>query len=256
MCIRDSLDTAFAGDPGTFVAMDAGSGVRVATPGADVRRSPASTFKIPHTLRALDLGVISDTAARLGYDTAAYPRADWWPATWQPGMTIGAAFRASAVPVYRQIGAEIGRGRAEAGLTAFGYGNRTVGPDTTDADADVYWLDGSLRISPDEQVAFLARLWARVRGTGTLPVSPEAARAVRSFMRLDSAAVPEGGKAVLFGKTGWQNTPGDKAAWLVGVVERSGRAYPYAFVLDRDPAAPRERQERALALLRAAGVWP
>lgn len=250
------LDSAFADDPGAFVVMDAGSGVRLATSGADARRSAASTFKIPHTVRALDLGIVADTSSHLNYDTLAYPRAAWWPATWRPGMTIGQAFRASAVPVYRQIGAQIGRPRAEAGLASFGYGNRTVGPDTAGADADAYWLDGSLRVSPAEQVAFLSRLWARVHGAGTLPASPEAARAVRSFMRLDSAAVPEGGRAVLFGKTGWQNIPGDEAAWLVGVVERSGRAYPYAFVLHRDPATSSERRERTVALLRAAGVWP
>ena len=253
---KASLDTAFAGDPGAFVVMDVATDVRLATARADERRSAASTFKTPHTVRALDLGIVADTAARLDYDTAAYPRADWWPATWQPGMTIGQAFRASAVPVYRQIGAQIGRERAEAGLAAFAYGNRTVGPDSVGADADTYWLDGSLRISPAEQVAFLARLWARVHGVGTLPASPEAARAVRSFMRLDSAAAPEGGHAVLFGKTGWQNNDGDQAAWLVGVVERGGRAYPYAFVLDRDPATPTERRDRTVALLRAAGVWP
>ncbi len=252
-----ALDTVFAGDAWAFAVSDLGSEAVVQSASAEVRRSPASTYKIAHTLLALDLGVVPDTSAMLGYDRAAYPREAWWPATWTGEMPVGAAFRRSAVPVYRQIGARIGRARAQAWLDRVGYGNRTIGPDTSGADADVYWLDRSLRISPAEQVAFVGAMWRRTRGAGDLPVSVEAARAVRDFMRLDSARVPGGGVAVLYGKTGWTGTDGgDPAAWLVGAVERGGRVYPYAVVLDREPATPTERHDRARALLRAVGVWP
>ena len=60
-------------------------------------------------------------------------------------------------------------------LDAAGYGNRKVG-----SQVDLFWLDGTLRISADEQVEFLKQLYR-----DDLPFSKRSLETVRQIMLIE-----------------------------------------------------------------------
>lgn len=159
------------------------------------RFSPASTYKIPHTLIALDTGVVSSAEQVFHWDGTEYSFN-----LHNQDQTLSSAMRFSAVWVYRQLAAAIGATRAGQYLATLGYGNATVAV----AEGD-YWIDGELAISAFEQVAFLQALYAE-----RLPFSAEHQQLVKALIFNE-----QGEDWVLRAKTGWQGQYG----WWVGWVE-------------------------------------
>ncbi len=234
-----------------FLAMEVDGGRQwaVAPDALDHRRAPFSTFKIPNLLIALETGAAPSPDHRIEWDPDRRPAEDYWPAAWAQSQTLASAFRRSAVWYFRDLALIIGGPTYRDRLAAFDYGNGAA-PD----GSDLFWLDGTLAISVREQVEFLARL---VRGD--LPVEPESVNALRSVARLD-----ERSDHVLYGKTGAGptepgNFDGPFRGWLVGWVDRPGRApVVYAlFATAPDWASiARFRRVTAEALLTDAGAWP
>lgn len=121
------------------------------------RLSPASTYKIPHALIALETGVVTETSVEK-WDGVPHPNRP----KWNQDHTVFSALRPSVVWVFQAIAPRIGAARAQQWLARLMYGNMdTSGPITQ------YWLNGHLRISPDGQLRFLRKFY-----DGDLPVSP------------------------------------------------------------------------------------
>lgn len=160
------------------------------------RFSPASTFKIPHTLFALDAGLLRDEFQRIEWDGTEHSFAGH-----NRDQDLRSAMRNSAVWVYRQFAQAIGEDRAQAYLESIGYGNA----DSSSVQGD-YWLaDGPLAISAHEQIEFLQRLYRN-----ELPFRTEHQRLVK-----DVIIVEAGRDWILRAKTGWDGRIG----WWVGWVE-------------------------------------
>jgi beta-lactamase class D len=100
-----------------------------------------------------------------------------------------------------------------------GYGNAMIGD-----EVDLFWLDGSLRISPDEQVAFLRRLHA-----GETGFSDRAMDTVKRIMIADTT-----GGAVVRGKTGWARSERENLGWWVGWIEQGERVHFFATQVESD----------------------
>ena len=107
--------------------------------------------------------------------------------TWLQDQTLESAFRRSAVWYYRELALRVGAEAMQTRLSRLGYGNADIS-----SGLDSFWLGGSLRISPREQVALLARL-----ARGEVPFSPEHVATLRRIMVLD-----QGEGWTLSGKTG------------------------------------------------------
>lgn len=201
---------------GTFVLYDAQSGVttRYNPERAAERRTPASTFKIFNSLVALDAGAVADEHEVVEWDGVErqFPQ-------WNESQDLETAFQRSTVWVYQEMARRAGRDTLQAALTREGYGNATIG----DA-VDQFWLDGSLRISPDEQVAFLRRLRA-----GDLGFSARAMATVKRIMIADTT-----GGVVLRGKTGWALTENENLGWWVGWLERGDDVFFFALQVESD----------------------
>lgn len=206
---------------GTFAMLDLG-GNRIVV--SDRERAeagflPASTFKIPNSLIALDSGVVADA------DSTIFP----WDKVvrdfdaWNQDHTLRSAFKASAVPVFQDIARKIGAERMQEYVDKFDYGNRDIG-----GAIDRFWLDGKLRISAMQQIAFLQKLYR-----SDLPVSARSQETVRDIMYLEQTEFGS-----LRGKTGAVGigaAPGSKATlgWLVGWLEHTGKP-PYIFAMNMD----------------------
>lgn len=174
---------------------------------AETRYSPASTFKIPHTLFALEAGVIRDEFQIIPWDgkKRAYK-------PWNQDQTLRSSMRHSVVWVYQTFEQAIGESRERKFMENVEYGNcdpTGVAP---------FWIKGNLRISAFEQINFLQRLYRN-----KLPFRLDTQRLVKDLMINEA-----GHDWILRAKTGWNGTIG----WWVGWVEHpTGSVF---FVLNID----------------------
>ena len=93
---------------------------------------------------------------------------------------------------------------------------------STEGGIDQFWLQGGLRISAEEQVGFLQRLYARELGFSRR--AQDIANALLSWEKTDTYG--------LYGKTGWTEFEGKQLGWLVGYVEKGTDIFFYALNLD------------------------
>ena len=221
--IRDSLAKRFADDGtvGTFVGYKTEDYLIVAS---DKERSgeaklPASTFKIPNSVIALDTGVVADPDR----DVFKWDGVTRDIAAWNQDHTLRSAIAVSCVPVYQEIARRIGAERMQKYLTAFDYGNADIG-----GGIDQFWLTGALRIDPMEQIDFVDRL-----RRGTLPAQKRSQNLVRDIL-----PVTKVGDAVIRAKTGLLGAETGKPSlgWIVGWAEKGTEQTVFALNLDvREP---------------------
>jgi beta-lactamase class D len=158
------------------------------------RYSPASTFKIPHSLFALDAGVLRDEFQVIPWDGVKRSQA-----AWNQDQDLRSAMRNSTVWVYERFAKQLGDAREIAYMREIGYGNAVV------TGEKPFWVEGDLAISSFEQIAFLQRLYRN-----QLPFKVEHQRLVKDVMINEA-----GPDWILRAKTGWSGTIG----WWVGWVE-------------------------------------
>jgi beta-lactamase class D OXA-2 len=205
---------------------------------ARTRFIPASTFKIPHALFALDAGVVRDEFQVFRWDGT---RRDI--ESWNGDQDLRASMRNSVVWVYQQIAREIGEDGERRYLQRIGYGNADPS-----GGVDRFWLDGKLAISAEEQVAFLRRLYRN-----ELPFRVEHQRLVKDVMIVEA-----GRDWILRAKTGWQARLEPQVGWWVGWVEWPAGPVFFALNIDmpnRGDDLPK-REAIARAVLRSIGALP
>jgi len=130
-----------------------------------------------------------------------------------------------AISVERSISEESVGERMKKFLKRFTYGNLDIS-----GGIDRFWLDGGLRISADQEIEFLRRLF-----TGKLPVSKRATEIVKKMLVLENQA-----NYKLSGKTGLQlglSSAGvpqlsipvsPKLGWFVEYLEQNDNVYFFA----------------------------
>jgi beta-lactamase class D len=214
-----ATEDVFEGREGCFILQEGGATrplERVGSLCAE-RVSPCSTFKIPNSLIGLETGVIADERAVLKWDGVKRSRPEW-----NRDHTLASAIKVSAVWYYQELARRVGAERMQKLVSSIPYGNGDIS-----SGIDTFWLGRSLRISPDEQVAFLERL-----RRSTLPFSEQSQRIVREIL------VQEGpGPIVYRGKTG--SCDFDEApdhGWWVGWVEKDGKTTVFATLVRGEEA--------------------
>ena len=215
----------------------------------DVRLSPASTYKIPHALIALETGVVTTDAVE-NWDGTRYER----QVKWNRDHTVISALRPSVLWLFQRIAPRIGAENAAAWLEKFEYGNRNAsGPMTRS------WVDGSLTISPLEQLRFLRRFYQNA-----LPVERRHSDRVREGLEQDRGTVEnslglhtlEGNwsRARLNAKTGATSTADYRVSWLVGLVSVDQKDYVFASAVWRKDGAV-DTLDAARAAVKAFIRW-
>jgi len=230
----------------TFVVLEAETGAftRFNPSRASEGFIPASTFKIPNALIALETGVADGAGFTLPWD-GVVPEGAFWVDAWSQDHTLHSAMTNSVVWYYRELARRIGLDRMRSHIDRFGYGNGRIGP-----DVDGFWLAGDFRVSADEQVEFLRRLDA-----GELGVSEASRDVVWDIIVLEKSDAYRIG-----GKTGTASpTPTRDLAWLVGYVEAGDRTWYYALNMEGEEVWDRWgagalRLELVQNLLRDVGV--
>lgn len=195
---------------------------------------PASTYKIPHALFALEHGLVKDEFQVFNWD-GRKREFD----VWNSDQNLRSSMRGSVVWVYQWIGQQIGEKAARKYLEKAGYGNADPG-----GGEEGYWLDGDIRINAFEQIQFLQKLYYN-----SLPFKIEHQRLVK-----DIIIVQAGRDWILRAKTGWEGSFG----WWVGYVEWS--TGPVFFALNMDTpnrlSDLHKREAIARAVLQSINALP
>jgi beta-lactamase class D len=190
---------------------------------AAVRKRPMSTFKVLNALIALETGVI-DTTEQIDWDGGPA-----WSDTLKTRMNLSAALAGSAVWFFQILARRIGKDRYRHYLTQCRYGNAEC-----DGAVDSFWLNGTLLISPLEQLSFISRF-----AQGELPFSDSVVSAVQ-----DMLVVGRGEAGVLRGKTGYADSNREHFGWFVGYLNFAGRCVRGVTLLEMSDACQLgERQE-------------
>jgi len=164
------------------------------------RFAPASTFKIMHSLIALESNLAPDIDYLIPWDGMKR-----WNENWNQNLTMEQAFKYSASPYYQALAKKLGRETMQKYIDSVQYGNMIIGD-----SIDEFWIDGSLKVTPDEQVKFLKMLYF-----DKLPFSKRSQRLVRSLMLQE-----KNNDYKLSYKTGTNTTETGYLCHLVGYLEK------------------------------------
>lgn len=185
--------------------------------------APASTFKIPHALIALETGVVSAGGAPTPWDGSPQP----FP-SWQRAHSLDSAIRDSVLWYFRRTAGLIGPDQMHRWLDSIGYGADTFAGDVTS-----FWLNGDLVVTPEAQLDFLARMFR-----GELPVSRGSVDAVRRAMTMPAGRLTNASGTHRFvtgwpagtlvrAKTGNARVGDEHFSWLIGQIESRGRQFVF-----------------------------
>ncbi len=169
---------------------------------------PASTFKIPNTLIALESGIITtESVFKWNGEKRAFP-------TWERDMSIEEAFKISAVPVYQEIARRIGVEKMKYFTQLFNYGNLDINTE----NVDKFWLEGKSSITQYQQVYFLHKLYNL-----QLPISENTMKLTKEIMLHEVKS-----NYKISGKTGWAVRQKENVTWFVGFLETDENVYIFA----------------------------
>jgi beta-lactamase class D len=176
------------------------------------RMLPASTFKIVNALIALQTGRVTDDSTLIKWDSVVRPRTEI-----NRDLSLYQAFRLSSVPHFQSIARSIGKDTMRAWMDSLQYGNKNLG-----SQIDQFWLDNSLKISPDEQLGLVKRLYFR-----QLPFRASIQDIVKRMMIQENNTTYQ-----LAYKTGLgKDDKGQNIAWVLGWIEENRHVYPFVLNL-------------------------
>lgn len=197
----------------------------------------ASTFKVLNTLIALEEGVIAGADSSIRWDGTQYEIA-----AWNRDQTLDTAFKVSCVWCYQELARRIGVATYPDYIQRSHYGELRQPFDETQ-----FWLDGSLTISAQQQVAFLEQLVS-----GELPFAAHSLDTLKSIMLSDTTP-----QYRVYAKTGWATRSAPAVGWYVGYVEVTDDTWLFALNIDTHAASDLPlRKKIALDALRAKGILP
>ena len=179
---------------------------------SEQRFLPASTFKIPNTLIALQEGVIKDENEIIKWDGN-----DKGLAEWNKDQNLKSALPLSCVWFYQELAKEVGIKNYSEYLNKMNYGNKLVG-----SRADNFWLEGDIRISAKEQIDFLKKVYNEEYGFN------------KNYYKILKELLIEEKNAeyTLRGKTGWAQRISPQIGWYVGYIETTNDVWFFACNLD------------------------
>lgn len=171
---------------------------------------PASTFQIVSSLIGLQTGVISNAQMVIKRDGLVRPAQE------NKDLTMYEAFRYSAAPYYQEVARRIGRDTMQFWLDSLHFGTTKI-----KTGIDSFWLDNSLKITPDEELGLVKKLYFN-----QLPFYEAYQDTVKKLMSFEDSSDYK-----LSYKTGWaQKENGNHLGWIVGWIEEN--RHPYFFVLN------------------------
>jgi beta-lactamase class D len=232
---------------GTFGLFDNGTGqftIYNLSRFKDSAYLPASTFKIVNSLIGIETGRVTNEKMVIKWDGTIriMPGGDTAHG-WNRDLTMEEAFAVSALPYYQEVARRIGKDTMQHWLDSLQYGNKQIG-----AAVDSFWINNTLKVTPDEQMGLVKRLYF-----GQLPFQKRTQDIVKKMMIRENNANYQ-----LAYKTGLGfKENGNLIGWMVGWIEEN--KHPYFFVLntegDKDAKMIDARMNVLKAILKEQGFF-
>lgn len=197
---------------------------------------PASTFKIFNSLVGLETGAVKDQFEVFKWDSVkrSYEM-------WNQDLDMVKAFKYSGVWFYQKLARKIGEEKMQQYISLNHYGNENIS-----GGIDRFWLDGGIRISADEQIEMLKKLY-----DNKLKFSQRNMDIVKQIMIYEQTK-----DHTIRAKTGWATRVEDEIGWFVGYVEKGIDVY--FFAINVESQKPEEgfisRKEITFKILKELGV--
>ena len=219
-----------AGVEGTIVVHDLRKGTTILYNPARANTGylPASTFKIPNSLIALEFGGVKDVDGDVfkwngkpfSWDREAVlvEGKPILPEACNADITLRVAFPNSCVPIYQEIARRVGVERYKSILRSIDYGNVDIGR----VSVDRFWLEGDLKISAMQQIEFLRRLYRE-----ELPFSKRSFAQVKDIMAAEKT--PD---YTIRAKSGYAFPTNPGVGWWIGWIERGDEVFLFATNID------------------------
>lgn len=197
---------------------------------AHKRFTPASTFKIPHTLIVLHEKVVNSENDIIKWDKVerAYD-------VWNQDQTLKSAFLVSCVWCYQNFTTQLSKEKYLAYLKRFNYGNATIGTKLNE-----FWLDESLKISAYEQIEFLKKIYHN-----SLLEDEKSHLIVKNIL-----IEQKHDNYTLRAKTGWSGAIG----WYVGYITTQEKTFFFAMNANIKKEQLPLRKELVLTALKAKKI--
>jgi len=173
---------------------------------------PASTFKIPNSLIALQEKVIKPGEI-LKWDGEDKTFKGKTVKSWNSDTDIERAFKKSTIWFYVELAKKIKKENYKKYLKTFNYGNSNI-----DEKGYDFWNYGDFTVTPENQIKFLVKLHEN-----SLPLSKKNIQYVKSIMVQDKNE-----NYILRGKTGWGVKNNQEIGWYIGYIENKTNTYFFA----------------------------
>lgn len=169
------------------------------------RVSPAGTFTLVNALVGLQTGKITTEDMVVNWDGERRPVKEW-----NRSMTMKQALQVNNIPYFQQISKRVGIDTMKAWIDSLSYGNKKMA-----GSIDSFWQNNTLKISPDEQLGFLKKLYF-----DQLPFRKSVMQIVReNLVKEDNTAYK------LSFITGTNKDDQHQNGWVAGWVEENKHVY-------------------------------
>ncbi len=173
---------------------------------------PASTFKIVNSLIGLETGRITDEKMVIKWDGIKRRNEDW-----NKDLTMAEAFKVSSIGYYHEVARRIGKDTMKQWIDTLHYGNMNIS-----GSVDSFWINNTLKISPDEQLGLVKKLYF-----DKLPFQKRTQQIVKDVMLQEDNT-----QYKLSYKTGWGWDESQNAiGWIVGWIEENRHVYFFTLLL-------------------------
>lgn len=164
------------------------------------RVSPGTSFNILNSLISIQAGKITDENMTIKTDSSQ-----------NKPLTFKEAFQSSSIPYFQAAARLTGKDTMQFWIDSIGYGNKKI-----NSAVDSFWLNNDIKISPDEQLGFMNRLYF-----DQLPFQKYAQQMVRNVMLREDNTLYKLSYAT--GTSVDENN--DPIGWVTGWVEENRHVY-------------------------------
>ncbi len=218
--IDNSLENYFKKNAveGCFTMLDNSTGkIVIYNMAMDTSRVlPSSTFDIVNGLIGLETGKIIDENMLIKWDGVARPNTNW-----NKDLTFTEAFKINASPYFMQVAKNIGADSMKMYIDTLSYGNKLI-----KGALDTFWMNNSIKISPDEQLGLLKRLYF-----DQLPFRKSVQQQLRDVMIKEDNTSYKLSYTEGIGKDEQSNSNN----WIVGWIEENRHVYFFAQLIKATP---------------------
>lgn len=199
---------------GCFTFLDNASGaIKVYNMAMDTGRiSPFETFDIISSLVLLQTGVVTNEKMLISLDSSSGVKG-----TSQGETNIVNAFNHNVNPFFQKAINMTGKDTLQDWINRLGYGNKDIS-----GTLDSFWLNNRLKISPDEQLGLLKRLYFE-----QLPFRKTVQASVKQMMMKENNSSY---KFCYKGGAGFDESA-NNISWLNGWIEENNHVYFFSSVI-------------------------